>query len=82
MATVYVAYELFSGNCVELMVGQYPGKDWTGFAVKAYPNRSNAGAIYTEFNHAPLTTRWTDPDVDVAAEFLTLVDRVEAMHPR
>jgi hypothetical protein len=82
VAVVYVAYELVSGNCVELMVGQYPGKDWTGFAIKAYPNRSNAGAMYTELNHAPLTTRWTDPDVDVAAEFLTLVDRVEAMHPR
>lgn len=82
VAVIYVAYELVSGNCIELMVGQYPGKEWTGFAIKAYPSRSNAGAMYSDFNHVPLSARWRDPDVDIAAEFLRSVTDLELKHPR
>jgi hypothetical protein len=82
VAVVYVAYELASGNCIELMVGQYPGKEWTGFAVKAYPNKSNAGAMYSDFNHVPLNAAWRDPDADIAAQFLSHVTTLEQRHPR
>lgn len=82
VAVVYVAYELTSGNCIELMVGQYPGKKWTGFAVKAYASRNNAGAMYPDFDHVPLRAGWRDPDADIVAEFLTCVDDLELRHAR
>lgn len=82
VAIVYVAYELASGNCVELLVGQYPGKEWTGFALKAYSNRRRPGATYSDFDHVPLSIDWSDADVDIAAEFLRFVDMLESAHPR
>jgi hypothetical protein len=82
VAVVYVAYELTSGNCIELMVGQYPGKEWTGFAVKAYPNRRSAAAMYSDFNHAPLNVSWREPDADIVAQFLRTVEDLESRHSR
>jgi len=82
VAIVYVAYELTSGNCVELMVGQHPAQDWTGFAIKAYPNRRKPGAMYGDFTHRPLRSRWRDPDSDIASEFIRSVEDLERRYPR
>lgn len=82
VAIVYVAYELNSGNCIELLLGQYPGKEWTGFAVKAYRSRNRASAMYSDFNHVPLKRCWRDPDADVAAEFVRRVESLELKHPQ
>ncbi|MGV9194053.1 PD-(D/E)XK nuclease family protein [Microbacterium sp. MC2] len=82
VAVVYVGYELSGGNCVELMLGQYPGKDWTGFAIKAYPIRGKAEAMYSDFNHRPLGVGWRDPDADITAEFLHVLEDLQLRHPR
>ncbi len=82
VAVVYVAYELSSGNCIELMLGQYPGRTWTGFAVKAYPSRRDPGAMYDDFDHVQLEADWRTTDAGIAAEFIEFADRLERRHPR
>lgn len=82
VAVVYVGYELSSGNCIELMLGQYPGKGWTGFAVKGYPNRGKAAKMFSDFNHIPLRSTWDNPDADIVTEFIAKVAELELRHPR
>lgn len=81
VAIIYVAFELITGNSIELLVGQFPGQEWSGFAVKAYPTRRGAGAMYSDFKYVPLQASWRDADADVVAEFLANVNELESRHP-
>lgn len=81
VAIVYVAFELTTGNCIELLVGQLPRQTWSGFAVKAYPNRRQPGKMYPDYRHVPMTVSWNDLDDDVVSDILRITDQLEIDHP-
>ena len=81
VAIVYVGFELTNGDCIELMIGQYPTRSWTGFAVKAYPSRRDPHSMYAAYNHAPLDASWRDPDADVVNAFGALCEQLLAARP-
>ena len=78
----YVAFELESRNCIELMLGHHPNGGWKGMAIKGYPNRSRAGDVYADFDHIPLGLPWSASDSEIVAAFVAWVHRLETAHPR
>ncbi|MFB9959017.1 PD-(D/E)XK nuclease family protein [Agromyces bracchium] len=81
VAIVYLGFELTNGDCSELMIGQYPGRSWSGFAIKAYPSRRDPHAMYGAYNHEPLAASWRDPDADVVGAFVAICERLLAERP-
>ncbi len=76
--TFWIAFELGSGPCVELMPKWKSGKPaW--FEMKAYPRKGlHAKArLHPDFDHIKLPVGWSSSDEEVVEQFLLLVDRVE-----
>lgn len=80
--TFWIAFELESGHCVELMPKWKSGKPaW--FEMKAYPGKGlHAKArLHPDFDHIQLPLGWSSSDDEVVEQFLLLVDRVERSYP-
>jgi len=79
----FAAFELVSGNCVELML-KWDGTTGARFELKAYPQRGRPSNphLYSDFSDIPLDARWHSDDSVVAAEFLRSVQRLEETYSR
>lgn len=82
VAVVYVAFELTSGNCIELMVGHDVHGGGHDLSVKAYPERRHPGLLYPDFNRLPLGPTLRSTDEEIVDAFLAEVDRLRNAHPR
>ncbi|KAA6435956.1 DUF262 domain-containing protein [Agrococcus sediminis] len=76
----FACFALAGGNCIELML-QWESAGGVSVQIKAYPRRDRPGAVYPEFDHLPLA-RWADTDHEIVEQFMSEVERVEALHPR
>lgn len=81
--TGWVAFELISGNCVELMPRWVSGEG-ASLVVKAYPRKGKPDGrdLYPDFDHISLGVPWSSPDIQIVTDFLQHVKRVEESHPR
>lgn len=77
----WIAFELSSGNCVELMPRWEAGQG-ARFEVKAYANKERPGHLYRDFDHIEFGSIWSATDDEVIERFVKVVARVDQLYPR
>lgn len=75
----YAAFELTSGNCVELMFS-WDALRGVRLEMKAYSKDGSATRPYDDFAHVSIGRSWTYPDEEIVAAFLDAVRDVEDRH--